>query len=231
MSEAKKFELSQPVAIVIAGIIIAGAILLTHYFQPTTNTGASASNSLPANVNVPPPSSSDHIIGSPNAPIVLIEYSDFQCPYCQLIYPTLKQIVSESNGQIAWVMRNFPLYQIHPQAEAAANAAECIAEQAGNTGYWKFADADFNNQSNIGPAFFSQEAQSIGVNMQQYNACVSAKKYQSLIDSQEQVAEGAGGNGTPYTIVYGHGQSVPISGALPYSTIMSVIQGVEAQHS
>ena len=89
------------------------------------------------------PSASDHLIGSAEAPIVLVEYSDFQCPYCQMIHPTLKQIVAESNGKIAWVYRNFPLYQIHPQATPAANAAECIAEQLGSEGFWKFADTIF----------------------------------------------------------------------------------------
>ncbi|MES2006793.1 MAG: thioredoxin domain-containing protein [Patescibacteria group bacterium] len=90
-----------------------------------------------------PPSASDHIIGSPTAPIVLVEYSDFQCPYCQMIHADLKRIVSESNGSVAWVYRNFPLYQIHPQATPAANAAECIAEQLGSEGFWQFTNTVF----------------------------------------------------------------------------------------
>lgn len=89
------------------------------------------------------PSASDHIIGSPTAPIVLVEYSDFQCPYCKMIHPSLTQIVAESNGQIAWVYRDFPLYQIHPEAENAANAAECIAAQKGNDAFWNFEKAIF----------------------------------------------------------------------------------------
>jgi protein-disulfide isomerase len=89
------------------------------------------------------PSASDHIVGSPTAPIVLVEYSDFQCPYCKLIHPSLKQIVSESNGQVAWVYRQYPLYQIHPQATPAANAAECIASLGGNDAFWKFEQTIF----------------------------------------------------------------------------------------
>ena len=89
------------------------------------------------------PSASDHIIGSPTAPIVLVEYSDFQCPYCKMIHPSLKQIVSDSNGQVAWVYRDFPLYQIHPEAENSANAAECIAAQLGNDAFWSFGDTIF----------------------------------------------------------------------------------------
>jgi len=91
------------------------------------------------------PSASDHIIGSPTAPVVLVEYSDFQCPYCKMIHPSLKQIVADSNGQIAWVYRDFPLYQIHPEAENSANAAECIAAQLGNDAFWKFGDSIFES--------------------------------------------------------------------------------------
>lgn len=94
-------------------------------------------------LSIRPPSADDHIIGSPTAPIVLVEYSDFQCPFCKMIHPSLKQIVSESNGQIAWVYRDFPLYQIHPEAENSANAAECIAALKGNDAFWKFGDAIF----------------------------------------------------------------------------------------
>jgi protein-disulfide isomerase len=233
MSENKKFELSPSLSIIIAGVIIAGAIVVTHFypsgaavvqndqgtgtptFQQTMGpaTYASIAKSLGADMTkyaacvdaktdqakidaesaegqqaggqgtpftviydtktgksipvsgalpydqikaaiaalptqgeastIKPPSASDHIIGSPTAPIVLVEYSDFQCPYCKMIHTTLKQIVSESNGQIAWAYRQFPLYQIHPQAENAANASECIYDQLGNTGFWKFANTIF----------------------------------------------------------------------------------------
>ena len=130
MPEEKKhrklpsIELTPSVSIIIAGVIIAGAIIFTNQHPaPSAATTAAAEQGTTASANVPAPSASDHIIGSPSAPIVLVEYSDFQCPYCQMIYPSIKQIVSQSNGQVAWVMREFPLYQIHPQAMPAANAA------------------------------------------------------------------------------------------------------------
>lgn len=94
-------------------------------------------------LSIRPPSATDHIIGAPDSPIVMVEFSDFQCPYCQMIHPSLQKLAAESNGKIAWVYRNFPLYTIHPQATPAANAAECIAEQLGNDAFWKFADAIF----------------------------------------------------------------------------------------
>ncbi len=226
--------MSQSTAIVVAGIIIAGAIVFTNYYRPasapTVAAGAqAAAQNLPTSVSVRAPSASDHIAGSPNAPVVLIEYSDFQCPYCTMIYPTLKRIVTESNGKIAWVMRELPLYQIHPNAEPAANAGECIAEQAGNTGWWKFADTVFANQSGMGDALYLSVAQSLHIDIAKYQACVTAKKYQNKIDADSQEAETAGGNGTPFTVVYGNGKQVPVSGALPYAQIMSVIQQVQGK--
>jgi protein-disulfide isomerase len=233
MPDHKKFELSQPVAIIIAGLVVAAAIIFTNSHPSQQNAPAAAANTgaqnLPANVAIVAPSSADHIIGSPTAPIVLVEYSDFQCPYCSMVYPTIKQIVSASNGQIAWVMRNFPLYQIHPHAEEAANAAECIAEQKGNDGFWTFADSVFNDQANIGPALYTKIATSLGVNIAQYNACTTSKKYQARIDAEAQDAMNSGGNGTPFTVVYGNGKQVPVSGALPAAQFNAVIQQVSAR--
>jgi len=160
-----KLELTPSISILIAGVIIAAAIVFTHEAPAPVGQAAAATGGTVAAANVPAPSASEHIVGSPSAPIVLVEYSDFQCPYCEMIYPELKDIVSKSNGQVAWVMRNFPLYQIHPNALPAANAAECITAELGNNAWWQFADDDFNNQQNIGTGCFSAEAQKLGANM------------------------------------------------------------------
>lgn len=120
---------------------ISGALPYDQLKAAIDSINAQGSN----NLGIRKPSADEHIVGSPTAPIVLVEYSDFQCPYCKMIHPDLKRIVSESGGQISWVYRNFPLYQIHPQAENAANAAECIAAQLGNDAFWKFGDAIFES--------------------------------------------------------------------------------------
>ncbi len=222
-------ELTPSVSIIIAGVIIAGAIIFTNQHPAAPVAAAAAAPGAVAGANVAPPSASDHIIGSITAPIVLIEYSDFQCPYCQMIYPSLKQIVQQSNGSVAWVMREFPLYQIHPNAMPGADAAECIAEQKGNDAFWTFADDDFANQSSIGPAFFSAEAQKLGVNMATYNSCVSTHKYASKIQAEITDAENSGGNGTPFTIIYNTktGKQTPLSGALPYAQIVAAIKAAQ----
>src|SRR3990167_2062829 len=173
MSEHTKFELSPSVSILIAGVLIAGAVIFTNTRQsaPAAAAGAQAPT---AATNVRAPSAQDHIIGSPAAPLVLIEYSDFQCPYCNVVHPTLKRIVEESNGQIAWVYRHLPLESIHPSAKPAAIASECVAEQLGNTGFWEFADIIFGDQSKISPAYFEQVALQLGAQKTAYKSCIAS---------------------------------------------------------
>jgi len=225
MSESKKFEFTTPMAVLAAGVVIAAAILYTNA-HPATSAVADGAANVPANVNVSAPTAQDHRLGSPTAKVVLIEYSDFQCPYCSLVYPTIKTIVDNSKGQVAWVMREFPLKSIHPEANPAANAAECIAAQLGSTGWFKYADAVFANQDKLNAAYSAQLAQQFGADMTKYNACISADTYQSKIDAEMAEAENNGGQGTPYTVVYGNGKQVPVAGAVPASQFMSVINSI-----
>lgn len=226
----KKFELSPSLAIILSGFLIAGSIVFVNLHPAAAEITAGAAQAAPQKADIRLPSAqSDHWQGSPSAPIVLVEYSDFQCPFCSMIYPTLKKIVDESNGQIAWAYREFPLSSIHPQAEPAANAAECIAEQLGNEGFWKFADEVFSNQSAIEPQYYAGLAKQFGADPAKFVQCVSSKKYQSKIDADTAEAQSTGANGTPYTVVVNTktGKAVPVSGALPYEQIMAVIKTVQ----
>ncbi|MFA6355226.1 MAG: thioredoxin domain-containing protein [Candidatus Paceibacterota bacterium] len=93
---------------------------------------------------VPPVDDTDHVKGDPKtAQITIIEYSDFECPFCARFHPVLERIVSESNGSIAWVYRQFPLTQIHKNAMDRAIASECVAKLKGNDAFWKYADLLF----------------------------------------------------------------------------------------
>lgn len=87
-----------------------------------------------------PITTEDHIFGNPDAIVKIVEYSDFECPYCKMFHPTLKRIVTESNGQVAWIYRNWPLHQ---HSLEKLTAAECVAKVKGNDAYWKYADLLF----------------------------------------------------------------------------------------
>lgn len=222
--EEKKFELTPSIAILVSGVLIAAAILFV-------NVGPSQPVAVPTGeptveTQVSAPNTGDHIVGSLTAPITLVEYSDFQCPYCSMIHPTLKRIVEESNGNIAWVYRHLPLESIHPQALPAALASECIAEQLGQAGFWAFADNMFGDQSNMSPARYAALAGQLGADTAKFNACVANETYLSKIDAQAQEAQLNGGTGTPFTIVVKGNTQVPISGALPYAQIMAVINSL-----
>ena len=224
-NESNTFSISPSISILVAGILIAGSIVFVNrYPAPTVDVEQPTTV-----VNIPLPSQSDHRMGSLTAPLVLVEYSDFQCPFCALIHPTLKKIVDESNGKIAWVYRHFPLESIHPHAKPAALAAECIAEQLGDTGFWKFADALFADQSKMSSTYYAQLATQFGANKNTFSACVASEKYVSKIDSESADAQKNGGQGTPYTVVVGKKLQIPFSGALPYAQIMSVIKAVESR--
>ena len=224
MSETKKIEITPSVSILIAGVLIAGAILFTSNKAPAIEGDAPT-----AAAEVRPPSVGDHLRGSVDAPIVLVEYSDFQCPYCNVIHPTLKKIVEESNGQITWVYRQLPLTSIHPEAQPAAEASECVAEQLGSAGFWQFADILFANQAKLGSAYYAEVAKGLGVDPAKFAACAASGKYADKIATDTAEAQSNGGSGTPFTVVLNTktGKGVPISGALPYAQIMSVIKSVQ----
>jgi protein-disulfide isomerase len=89
-------------------------------------------------------SAEDHVIGDLNtAELVIVEYSDLECPFCQRFHDTMHQVVKDTEGRVAWVYRHYPIPQLHPKAFQAAEASECAWEQEGNEGFWKYADKVF----------------------------------------------------------------------------------------
>jgi len=162
---------------------------------------------------------SDHIRGSKEASVFVMEFSDYQCPYCGSFHPTMQQVISEYDGQVAWVYKHFPLDSLHPQARPSAEAAECVAEQAGDEGFWQFTDAMFANQNSLNAALYETVASEIGVDLAQFKNCVSSRKYQDRVESDYQQGIAYGVDGTPASFVNG----IPVKGALPFSTISQII--------
>lgn len=219
VSTDPKIQLTLPVAIVISSVIIAGAIFLTN--------GANPATAETDGLSVRDVTAQDHIIGSPDAPVVIVEFADFQCPYCALIHSTLERIVEESNGQVAWVYRHFPLTSIHPEAEPSARAAECVAEELGNEAFWGFSKAIFADQKNLGSDLYVRVARQLGADPNTFAACVGQKRHDDRVQDDLAEALSNGGQGTPFTIVIGKdGTRVPFSGALPYAQINSIVQSV-----
>lgn len=172
---------------------------------------------------VPPVTDKDHIIGDKNAKVVLIEYSDLQCPFCAQFHPTAKQVMDEYKGQVAWVFRHFPLEQIHPKALPAAIASECVYDQGGNGAFWKFIDSIYADQTTALDKLADLAVQA-GVNKGKFQSCVDKGDVKDRVTEQSQKGAAAGVNGTPANFIINQkGDGWLIPGALPFASIKTTI--------
>lgn len=228
--------LSVPLAIVIAGALIAGALLFGLKDEPQKQVVQNQPN-VPAPVDtgaklasLTPVSSDDHIRGNPDAAVKIVEYSDTECPFCKRFHTTLQQVMDEygDSGKVAWVYRHFPLDQLHSKARKEAEATECAAELGGNDGFWKYLDrlmevTPANNGLDL--AELPKIATFVGLNEAKFNECLNSGKYASKIEAHVQNAVATGGSGTPWSIVVGpNDKKYPLSGAQPYQAVKQLIE-------
>ncbi|MDP6587246.1 MAG: DsbA family protein, partial [Anaerolineales bacterium] len=135
-----------PGAIVVAGLIIAGAVMYSGGTGQVNNDGSQvARNDSTGDTVVTEPrevSEDDHIFGNKDADIFIIEYSDTECPFCKQFHKTLLEVIEkyggERNSEVAWAYRHFPIPQLHAKAEAEAHATECTAELSDNDTFWEY---------------------------------------------------------------------------------------------
>lgn len=177
---------------------------------------------------VPEVTDKDWIVGNRNAKVVLVEYSDFECPFCARFHPTLLQAKEEFGNDVAWVYRHYPL-PFHPNAQKAAEAAECVAKQKGNDGFWKFGDKLFEENNKLGgtitPEVIKATAEATGVNMDAYTKCLDSGEMANKVKDVMTGGSSAGVNGTPGTfIVTKDGAQELIPGALPYEQVKPLIE-------
>ena len=173
-------------------------------------------------------SGADHVQGAKNATVVLYEFSDFQCPYCGRFHPTMKQLMADPayKGKILWVYRHYPL-SFHPNALPAANAAECASEQGK---FWEYADQLFANQDKENDAYYGQLANTLGLNRSKFDACYSAKKYNSRITADQADGTAAGVTGTPGTIIVAKdGSTSLVPGAVPIDQLKAMVDAALAK--
>ena len=230
MQESKQPSYMIPGAIIIAGLIIAGAVMSSRANNDTKKEAAdNASAPLAAAENVKPISEKDHLLGSPNALVTVVEFSDFECPFCKQFHQTMKQIVDAygKDGRVAWVYRHFPLDGLHTKARKEAEASECAAEQGGNKAFWDYADGIFaitpsNNGLDLNQ--LPVIAKNIGLDVKAFQTCLDSGKQASRVADNLADAIESGGNGTPYSIILtSKGGVFPFSGALPFEQVKSVI--------
>lgn len=165
--------------------------------------------------------------GNKNAKVTLIEYSDFECPFCARFHPTMLQVMKEYGDKVNWVYRHFPL-SFHPHAQKAAEASECIAKQKGQDAFWKYADAIFEENTKAGgqlsDEIIQRVAESTGVNMTAFKSCLDSGEMKNKVT---QIAAGgtqAGISGTPGTIILTNdGKADLIPGALTFDQVKAIL--------
>lgn len=211
-------------AIIIAGIIIAGAILLKGSKPLVENENKpSEDNAQNTTAQVGPISSSDHIIGNMNAKIVIVEYSDLECPFCKAFHPTMQKVVRDNNGNVAWVYRHYPIPQLHPKAFHEAEATECAWQQGGNNAFWKYVDRVFEitpSNNGLDAAELPKIAQYVGLNATSFSVCLNSGKFKNKIEANIDDGVKAGVNGTPSSFILVNGKVIDtIPGAQSYEAV------------
>ena len=232
-----KSSLGIPIAIVLAAALIAGAIVFTGAQKsgsPLQVGTGTQKEQITAETEIAPVTDKDHIRGNPNAPIVIVEYSDFECPFCKNFHETMNKIMADygKDGKVAWVYRQFPIVQLHPNAPKIAAASECVANLGKNDAFWKFADFVFGERAINAPTDMTrlpEYAEKSGVDKAKFTACVDAGTYTSQITSDINLAAKAGAKGTPYSILMVGNQQGIINGAQPYETVKQMIETMLSQ--
>jgi protein-disulfide isomerase len=163
----------------------------------------------------------DPSLGNPQAPVTLVEFSDFECPFCGQFHKTLQKIrQTYSSEQVRFVYRDFPLTEIHEEAEPAAIAAQCVFDQVGSEGFFEFHDAVFEQQDDLGKELYTTLASKIaGIETTAFEQCLSNPAIAEEVRKDTSDGEVAGVQGTPTTFVNG----IPLRGAVPFAELKASI--------
>lgn len=229
------------------GIALTAALAFSGMFAFVWKGGSfgSGPNAVAANPNVPsvpidpgadaPPAvlttdvdaGRDHILGNKNAKVTIVEYSDFECPFCQRHEPTVKQALVDFPNDVRLVYRHYPLTAIHLNSQKAAEASECVAKLAGNDGFWKMHDNLFAAQTTgLGTDAFVKAAKDAGVNEAAFKKCLDAGEMAGRVNEDVATGNDSGVQGTPATYVNGQGVD---GGAVPYSVLKAALEAAGAK--
>ncbi len=147
-----------------------------------------------------PVTNRDHIRGPEHAPVTLVEYGDFECDNCGAAYPIVKELQKRMGNDLRFVFRNFPLTEVHPCAEGAAEASEAAAAQGQ---FWKMHDILFENQQYLALEDLQEYAQRIGLDVKRFTRELTGRVYQPMVEMEIEGGEQSGVEGTPWFFING----------------------------
>ena len=261
MFDQKNKNLGVILAIILAALIIGGSLVfvgiklgagqgasvdniekaIEAYSQKMQDKAASQQQAQQSNdnqtrtaaaQNLRKPDANDHVLGNKDAQVTLLEYSDFECPYCKLFYPVTKQLIDNYNGKVNLVYRQFPLPFHEPMATKEAIASECVTSIAGPAAFWKFADLVYANTKSNGNGLndeqVAQFASQAGVGASAYATCIKSGKFDKLIKTSVAEGDKAGVNGTPgdFLIDNKTGKITVLDGAVSLDELTTAVENI-----
>lgn len=214
-------------AIIVVVFILAGVILLKDSKPPVKVENTLPTMDATLATGQSPISADDHIIGDLDAKVVIVEYSDLECPFCKVFHTTMQQVMQNAPDDVAWVYRHYPITQLHQMAFIEAEATECAWEQGGNEAFWKYTDRVFEiTPSNDGltEADLPMIAEYVGLDVASFNECLASGKFTSKVQAHFNAGSLEGVSGTPSSFIYVNGELVDtIPGAEQYGSVMKKI--------
>ena len=159
----------------------------------------------------------DHRQGPADAPVTLVEYGDYQCPYCGEAYPIVKKVQAELGDQLQFVFRNFPLTTVHPHAEKAAEAAESAGAQGK---FWEMHDALYEHQSDLSPEGLLRIGASVGVDQATLKQDLASGKFEDRVYEDFISGARSGVNGTPTFFING----VRFDGSWDHDSLLAALR-------
>ena len=227
-------KLSLPISIILAGLLIAGGIYLNGKITKENPTAAQQQQLKSENLSdtIRPIDANDHILGSAKARVLVVEYSDTECPFCKTFHSTMLSIMQEYGKveKVAWVYRHFPIAQIHSKSFKEAEATECAANLGGNSKFWEYINKLYEttpSNNNLDPKELTNIATQVGLSSTAFNACLESEEFGPRVNADIKNAQELQGQDffTPYSIIIDTktNQYYPIQGAYPYPQLKSAI--------
>ena len=229
----KKSDLWKYATFLLLVVVIVGAFFLFKGDSTGTGTGKTTETGTDTQEPVNAKAlieNNDPLLGSADAGITILEFSDFQCPFCARAFTgaitDFKNSDYFKNGEVNLIYKQFPLNSIHPYAQKAAEASLCAGEQGK---FWEYHDKLFLNQGALTVADLKGYASELGLNTAQFNSCLDGGKYASEVSKETAQATSAGGQGTPFFIIVNTetGKATSISGAYPWAQFDTAIQSIQ----
>ncbi len=222
-----------PLSIVVVALIIAGGVLISNkeYAQQELPEAVQINNKI----NVRPINNEDHILGNPDANVVIVEYADMECPNCAEFHPTMEKLIAAygKSGEVAWVYRHFTVDEVHPLARNAALASECVVDAGNKTMFWDFLSAVYANiPESLSPENLKAIALQIGADEAKYESCVVLNKFQDKVNADfndgKLIREHEPAFGTPFLIITSRsGSQLQISGQEEYESLVEIIEALK----